>query len=45
MKVAKATFIVAGENAPPPHPPQSLNDSADTDLRGLMVVLQNKVNN
>ena len=44
MKVAKATFIVAGENAPP-HPPQSLNDSADTDLRGLMVVLENKVNN
>ena len=42
MKVAKATFIVAGENAPPP---QSLNDSADTDLRGLMVVLENKVNN
>ena len=41
MKVAKATFIVAGENAPP----QSLNDSVDTDLRGLMVVLENKVNN
>ena len=43
MKVAKATFIVAGENAPPP--PQSLNDSVDTDLRGLMVVLENKVHN
>ena len=29
----------------PPPPPQSLNDSVDTDLRELMVVLENKVNN
>ena len=33
-----------GTTPPPPHPP-SLNDSSDTDLRGLMVVLENKVNN
>ena len=37
MKVAKATFIVAEENPSPP----PLNDSPDTDLKGLMVVLEN----
>ena len=43
MKVAKAVFVhvVAEEN--PRSPP--LNESPDTDLRELMAVVENEVNN